>query len=60
MLNKVNENINNLYKQIIEKENDFDTKLDKLNKLNDNIKKILLKKIIFYFILLKKIMKKLI
>ena len=40
MLNKVNDNINNLYKQIIDKENDFDTKLDKLNKLNDNIKKI--------------------
>ena len=40
MLNKVNDNINNLYKQIIDKENDFDAKLDKLNKLNDNIKKI--------------------
>ena len=40
MLNKVNDNINNLYKQIIGKENDFNTKLDKLNKLNDNIKKI--------------------
>ena len=39
MLNKVNGNINNLYKHIIDKENDFDTKLDKLNKLNDNIKK---------------------
>ena len=31
MLNKVNVNINNLYKQIIDKENDFDAKLDKLN-----------------------------
>ena len=40
MLNKVNDNINNLYKQIIDKENDFDAKLDKLNKLNDNIKKM--------------------
>ena len=40
MLNKVNDNINNLYKQIIDKENDFDAKLDKLNKLNDNVKKI--------------------
>ena len=40
MLNKANDNINNLYKQIIDKENDFDAKLDKLNKLNDNIKKI--------------------
>ena len=40
MLNKVNDNINNLYKQIIDKENDFDAKFDKLNKLNDNIKKI--------------------
>ena len=40
MLNKVNDNINNLYKQIVDKENDFDAKLDKLNKLNDNIKKI--------------------
>ena len=40
MLNKVNDNINNLYKQIIDKENDFEAKLDKLNKLNDNIKKI--------------------
>ena len=40
MLNKVNDNINNLYKQIIDKENYFDAKLDKLNKLNDNIKKI--------------------
>ena len=29
MLNKVNDNINNLYKQIIDKENDFDAKLDK-------------------------------
>ena len=40
MLNKVNDNMNNLYKQIIDKENDFGAKLDKLNKLNDNIKKI--------------------
>ena len=40
MLNKVNDNINNLYKQIIDKENYFDAILDKLNKLNDNIKKI--------------------
>ena len=40
MLNKFNDNINNLCKQIIDKENDFNTKLDKLNKLNDNIKKI--------------------
>ena len=40
MLNKVNDNINNLYKQIVDKENDFHAKLDKLNKLNDNIKKI--------------------
>ena len=40
MLNKVNDNINNLYKQIVDKENDFDAKLDKLNKLNDNIKKM--------------------
>ena len=40
MINKVNDNINNLYKQIIDKENDFDAKLDKLNKLDDNIKKI--------------------
>ena len=40
MLNKVNDNINNLYKQIVDKENDFDAKLDKLNKSNDNIKKI--------------------
>ena len=52
MLNKVNDNINNLYKQIIDKENDFNTKLDKLNKLNDNIKKI--------NSYIKKIMKKLI
>ena len=51
MLNKVNDHINNLYKQIIDKKNDFDAKLDKLNKLNDNIKKI---------IILKNIMKKLI
>ena len=40
MPNKVNDNINNLYKQIIDKENVFDAKLDKLNKSNDNIKKI--------------------
>ena len=40
MLNKVNDNINDLYKQIIDKENYFDVKLDKLDKLNDNIKKI--------------------
>ena len=39
MLSKVNDNKNNLYKQIIDKENDLDAKLDKLNKLNDNIKK---------------------
>ena len=40
MLNKFNDNINNLYKQTIDKENYFNAKLDKLNKLNDNIKKI--------------------
>ena len=40
MLNIVKDNINNLYKQIIDKKNDFDAKLDKLNKLNDNIKKV--------------------
>ena len=40
MPNKVNDNINYLYKQIIDKENYFDVKLDKLNKLNDNFKKI--------------------
>ena len=40
MLNKVNDNRNNLYKQIVDKENYFDAKFDKLNKLNDNIKKI--------------------
>ena len=40
MLNKVNDNINNSYKQIVDKENYFDVKLNKLNKLNDNIKKM--------------------